>query len=62
VIPQLLEMLHISGIITIDAMVQKEIADLIRQQGAIMCWHLRQIKALYAQVSDSLSKPRTRIL
>jgi len=35
VIPQLLEMLHISGsIITIDAMgCQKEIADLIRQPG-----------------------------
>jgi len=46
VIPQLLEMLHISGsIITIDAMgCQKEIADLIRQPGAIMCWHQGKLR------------------
>lgn len=39
VIPQLLEMLHISGsIITIDAMgCQKEIADLIRQPRGRLC-------------------------
>jgi len=65
VIPQLLEMLHISGsIITIDDGLSERDCRLNSPTpgGDYMCWHLRQIKASVCSSRAILCKPRSRIL